>query len=144
MQPKPSPDLLQHVLAREIAERQRAERALHDSEERLRLFVENVPAAIAMFDREMRYIAASRRWRAEYLDGRECLGQNHYEVFPECPERWRAAHRKGWEGEIVREDEDVWQRGDGTELWARSEVRPWQTADGDTGGIIILIEDITG
>lgn len=133
MQPEPSE-----------LERQRPDRVLQESEERLRLFVENVPAAIAMFDREMRYIAASRLWRTQYLNGRECLGQNHYEVFPECPEQWRAAHRKGLSGEIVRVEEDVGRRADGAELWEQYEVQPWQTADGDTGGIIIFIADITG
>ena len=144
MQPESSrPDISHGVFAQEIAERQWAERALYESEERLRLFVENVPAAIAMFDREMRYMAVSRRWRMQYLGGRECLGHCHYDVFPDCPERWRAAHRKGIAGEIVHVDEDVWQRADGVELWARYEVRPWHTADGGIGGIIILIEDIT-
>ena len=144
MQPESSrPDISHGVFAQEIAERQWAERALYESEERLRLFVENVPAAIAMFDREMRYMAVSRRWRMQYFGGRECLGHCHYDVFPDCPERWRAAHRKGIAGEIVHVDEDVWQRADGVELWARYEVRPWHTADGGIGGIIIFIEDIT-
>ena len=86
MQPESSqPDISHGVFAQEIAERQWAERALYESEERLRLFVENVPAAIAMFDREMRYMAVSRRWRMQYLGGRECLGHCHYDVFPIAP-----------------------------------------------------------
>jgi len=132
------------AFAREITGRRRAEQASQESGERLRLFMENVPASIAMFDREMRYVAVSRRWRLEYLDAAECvLGQFHYEVFPECPERWRASHRRGMAGEIVRVEEDVWQLADGSEIWARYEVRPWRAANGDVGGIIIFAENIT-
>ena len=143
MQPESSrPDISHGVFAQEIAERQWAERALYESEERLRLFVENVPAAIAMFDREMRYMAVSRRWRM-HARRQGVLGALPLRCLPGSPQRWRAAHRKGIAGEIVHVDEDVWQRADGVELWARYEVRPWHTADVGIGGIIIFIEDIT-
>lgn len=118
--------------------------ALRESEARLRLFIEHAPASIAMFDRDMRYLAVSNRWMAEYLPGRkQIIGQSHYALFPDCPERWRAAHRCGLAGEVVRQEEDSWVLPDGRTLWARYEVRPWHAADGVVGGIVIFTEDIT-
>jgi len=134
---------VERAFAEEVAERQRAEQASLESEERLRLLMENIPASIAMFDRDMRYMAVSGRW-AEHFGGAELmLGKLHYEIFPDCPERWRAAHRRGMAGEIVRAEEDPWQLPDGSGGWARYEVRPWRKADGEIGGIIIFTEDIT-
>jgi PAS domain S-box-containing protein len=117
--------------------------ARQESEERLRLFMEYAPVSIAMFDREMRFLAVSRKWSTEYLGGAECLGKSRYEVLPECPERWKAAHRQALAGETVRVEEDFRHSADGSEIWARYEVRPWRAANGDIGGIIVFTENIT-
>jgi len=131
-------------ISRDITEQKRAEAALRENMELLGLFVEHAPAAIAMFDREMRYLNASRRWRDDYALGeREIVGRSHYEIFPEISAAWRAVHRRALRGEVVRADEDRFVRADGTDQWLRWEVRPWQGADGGIGGIVILSEDVT-
>lgn len=114
-----------------------------DNEELLRLFVDEAPVAIAMFDRDMRYIAASRRWKSDYgLDGSPLRGRSHYEVFPDLPEHFRARHRQGLAGEVVRSAEEKFERADGRVYWVRWEVRPWFDATG-VGGIILFTEDIS-
>jgi len=46
-------------------------------------------------------------------------------------------------GEVVRAEEDRFQRANGDSQWLRWEVRPWQDSSGETGGIVIFSEDIT-
>ena len=117
--------------------------ALQSREELLRVFVKNVPSAVAMLDRDMHYLQVSDRWCTDYLPGkRQIIGRSHYEIFPEMPERWKEVHRRALQGETLRADEDYWVGQDGPH-WARWEVRPWQNADGTTGGILILAEDVT-
>ncbi len=110
----------------------------------MRLFIEHAPAAIAMFDTEMRYVVASRRWVTDYgLAEREILGQSHYEIFPEIPESWKAVHRRALAGEIVAAADDRFVRADGTVQWLSWEVRPWLSPLGEVEGVIIHAEDIT-
>jgi PAS domain S-box-containing protein len=131
-------------ISRDITTQKRAEAALRENMELLRLFVDHAPAAIAMFDREMRYLHASRRWRDDYaLGAREIVGHGHYDIFPDLSPELRAVHQRALRGEVVRADEDRFLRADGSVQWLRWEVRPWQDAGGSIGGIVIMSEDVT-
>lgn len=131
-------------VARDLSERKRNEEWRRQSEERLRLFIEYAPAALAMFDREMRYLAASRRWRTDYgLGTHDLSGQSHYALFPEIGADLKAVHRRALAGETVRAEEDRFRRADGGVQWLRWETLPWYELDGSIGGIVIYSEDIT-
>jgi len=128
----------------DISESKRAEAILHANERTLRLFVENSPAAVAMFDRDMRYILVSRDWIDSYkLQGQVLIGRSHYDVFPEIGEDWKSVHRRCLAGAVESREDDPFPRSDGSLDWVRWIVRPWYTAEGEIGGIIILSEVVT-
>ena len=124
--------------------RRQAEAVLVRSRAQLGTFVRYAPISIAMFDRDMNYLAASGRWVTEYGRGRaDLVGCNHYDVVPDIPPRWRDVHRQGLAGTTVSNDEDRWERADGSTQWLRWAVLPWLDEQGAIGGIIISAEDIT-
>ncbi|HIK05273.1 MAG TPA: PAS domain S-box protein [Trichormus sp. M33_DOE_039] len=114
------------------------------SQEQMRLFIEYTPAAIAIFDREMRYLLASHRWCHDYgLGNQELIGRSHYEIFPEFSPFWQAIHQSCLSGKIEKCDEDAFIRTDGTTDWVKWEIHPWYENTGQVGGMIMFTEVIT-
>ena len=128
----------------DITDRKVAESALREREEQLELALRHIPVPVAIFDREMRYIAVSRAWREAFGGGdRERPGVSHYEVFPELDEARREAHQRGMAGEVVKAREQPFAAADGAQRWYDWEVRPWHSADDKVGGIIVFNVDVT-
>ncbi len=120
---------------------------LKEKEDILSAFVKHTPAAVAMFDDNVRYLAASDRWYADYgLSGQNVTGLSHYEVLPELLETQpdaQAMHRRVIAGETIKSEEEKSVRDDGTVEWTRYELHPWRKGDGEKGGMIIFTENIT-
>ena len=139
------------VETQDISERRDAEASvaalraeLREREKQLQVLIEYAPAGLAMFDREMRYLATSRKWRETYGKGHlETPGASYYDVFPELEPHHIAAHQRGLAGAVVADQEDRLELEDGRSIWFRWELRPWPAADGSVGGVIILAEDVS-
>lgn len=117
------------------------ERATADS---LKLLIDHSPGAVAMLDKDMKYVWASNRWLVDFrLEGRTLTGRSHYEIFREIPEHWKAIHRRCLAGAVEKNDEEQFVRADGGVNWIRWETRPWIASTGEIGGIVIFSEDIT-
>lgn len=117
--------------------------ALSGTVETLWAFVSQAPSEMAMFDRGMRYIAASRGWIDHYRLPEDAMGRSHYDLYPDIPEHWRTVHQRALAGEVLsaRDDRVDWE--DGRTQWVNWEVRPWLRDSGDIGGIVIFAQDNT-
>ena len=129
----------------DVTDRRRAENELKRANSTLQAFVKHAPAAVAMFDTDMRYIAYTDRWARDYnLDADVSLiGRSHYDVFPEVPEHWRQKHQRILNGATETRSEETFKRADGTTNLIRWEVRPWHLEDASIGGMMMLTEDIS-
>ncbi|GEM_PF-3125168 len=119
------------------------ETRLQEREEVLRLFVEHNPAAVAMLDRQMRYLVASRRWLQDYdLGDIDIVGRSHYDLFPNLATHWQTIHKSCLQGEVQSCEEEPFSRADGSLDWLRWEMHPWYDKT-HIGGIIMFSEIIT-
>ena len=131
-------------VVQDITESKIAKEALIESEEKARLFVENTPLPIAMFDTNMCYMLHSKRWTIDYkLSQQQLIGRSHYEIFPEIQDQWKDDHQRVLKGEIYKNDADKFVRSDGSVQWLRYELYPWYRSNNTIGGLVMFTEDIT-
>ena len=130
-------------IGRDVTSRWQATDRLRESEERLSLLLEHVPGGVALFDRDMRYLAVSQRYLRDLGVNQDVIGRSHYEVFPEVPERWRNIHQRCLAGATEKVAEDSWMRADGKREWLRWELHPWRDAAREVSGLVLFMEDIS-
>ena len=117
---------------------------LAHSRDLMRYIIEHSNSAVAVFDRDLRYVYVSQRYMDDYrLKDRDIVGKHHYDVFPDLPAAWKEVHRLALEGKVCRGDRDPFLRDGELPDWIRWECRPWYDAEKNIGGIILYTEIIT-
>jgi PAS domain S-box-containing protein len=135
---------LPSVLINEQTRLKRFEEAVKTNKALLQLFIKHTPAAIAMFDTEMRYLQVSDRFLTDYdLEGQDLIGRSHYDVFPNLPDRWKEVHKRILAGAVERCEEDPYVTSDGSTGWLQWESLPWRKGSGEIGGLILFTQVIT-
>lgn len=127
----------------DITESEKAKTIMQNQFDLLKEMVENIPTAVAMLDRDLRYIAVSKKWLIDYgLEGQDIIGKSHNEIFTNFDSHWKCIYQRALDGETVYCNKDSFERIDGTRHWLKWDVRPWHK-DKEIGGILMLTEDIS-
>ncbi|PPK96867.1 PAS domain S-box-containing protein [Nonlabens xylanidelens] len=115
----------------------------HKVHDQINIIVQ-APIAVAFLDNQLRYVAHSAKWCTDYkLSKTDLRGLNHYDLFPEISDEWRAKHQRVLNGAEESRDEELFIREDGSEQWLKWSVKPWYYHDGKIAGIVMVTEDIS-
>ena len=102
----------------------------------------SAPVAMAMLDRDMRYLAYSEKWLADTsLVGVDLRGRSHYEVFPDLPKTMHDRHQRILEGETISIAEEAMHYRDRI-IHMRWAGTPWYEAPGEIGGVIVCVDSV--
>jgi PAS domain S-box-containing protein len=131
------------AVARDVTERRRAEEALEQERQQLRQIVTNAPVAMAIVDRQGRFIAHSQKWLSYFHLGEgHILGRTHGDVIPQLPRRYEEGLRRALGGEVVSQPEDLFTRSDGGEFHVRWTLQPWRQPGGEVAGVVAVVQTI--
>jgi signal transduction histidine kinase len=121
---------------------QEAEAASRKTLETFRCFVEQSPNAAAIFDLDLRYIAASNRWIEELCPAHPApAGWHLYDTIPDIPPDGKLVVESAVKGQGSQLQMFEWQRADGKTYWHSAAFVPWTDGEGKIGGLIIGAKD---
>ncbi len=132
-------------IIQDIDEAKKTFLALENNQAMLQAFINDVPVTIGMFDADMNHLAVSKQWVDEFnLENIDIIGRNLYDLFPNVPEKRKKIYEDALNGISYKNENEIFNYGNYPEPqhyhW---EVKPWHTADGSIGGIIIFNQNIT-
>ena len=127
---------------RDISERRNAEELLLHSYNLMSYIIEHNRSAVAVLDKDLRYMYVSQRYLDTYKLEQNIIGKFHYDILPDLPRCWKEIHQRVLTGEVCRAEDDCFVRSDGFIEYSQWECRPWFEKDNSIGGILLYIEII--
>ncbi len=107
----------------------------------LLLWADAAPLAVAIHDRDMRFVHVNDRWRFEfdgYAQG-EVVGQTLYDVDP-AARAFETYHRSCLDdGEKLQAPRVAIRLRDGREVYAAWHAIPWRNVQGDIAGMVAMM-----
>ncbi|MEP1094114.1 MAG: ATP-binding protein [Cyclobacteriaceae bacterium] len=140
-----------YVIAKDVTELVQTRLMLKESEERilaekniLNMMVFSSPAAIAMFNKDFKYLAFSEKWSADQEINEQVIGlgkngksEGKNQLLDDIKEKILRGETLGKENELVTSE-------NGDERWIKWVATPWSnTTDGSVGGVIVYTDDVT-
>jgi len=123
---------------------ERNNQSLEQERQLLREIIVNAPVAMAMLDRDLCYIAHSKKWVEDYnLEGEELAGHDFAEQIPDLAGHWAFHISRSLSGHVLNNPEDRLKRGDGSEIILKWALHPWRDESGAVGGVILVTHSIT-
>ncbi|HXH29740.1 MAG TPA: PAS domain-containing protein [Bacteriovoracaceae bacterium] len=117
------------------------EQSLIISEQQLKSMIQSLPTPVAMFDKDLKYLAFSSRWTEEWQ--KFGLPREGHSIRNEFKPIWITNMERSLNGATLSKDEDLVEFALDTEVWLRWAIQPWKNANQEIGGVIVMAENIS-
>ena len=116
----------------------------HNHNLNMGILIEQIPLAVAMFDKDMCYLLASRRWTENHgYHDQNIIGCDHQTVCPSYAREWKSIHELCLATSQPQHEIIDCLDAQGKKEWWQWSVYPWYEANGNVGGTIIVAEVVT-
>ncbi|KST68937.1 PAS domain S-box protein [Mastigocoleus testarum] len=137
-----------HQLMDEIQERLKIEEELRQSQQMLRLVMDNIPQGIFWKDRDSTYLGCNRNfaYNAGFDNPQLIVGKTDYDL---CWSKEYSESSREWDFKVMATNQpqyhiiETQHQFDGKQVWVETNKVPLHDAQGNVVGILGTVEDIT-
>ena len=109
----------------------------------MRAFIEQAPLAVAVTDRDFRFMMVSPQWVAVMgLRREEMIGKTTYEAMPPT-RQYARLHQQVLRGRAIAGGPEGMVLPSGEVRWLNWTANPWRDGSGRIGGMLIVSHDVT-
>ncbi len=142
--PQDSKPFMAYATFQDITMQRKVEMESAQNRELLQYIIRHDPNSVVVLDSDMNYVFVSDRFISEYkVNDPNIIGKNHYELFPDIPDKWKDIHQRVLKGEIHECDDDSFVHQDGSIEYTRWKCCPWHNGDNLKIRGLILYTEIT-
>jgi len=106
--------------------------------------IDQIPAAIALFDAELRCVMVNARWLTQFPSpAADPVGRDCNDLFEDGCMLLRGYLERGLAGETFSSEAASPDSSDGGQYWFRSHVAPWRDTRGKVRGAMLVCENVT-
>lgn len=108
-------------------------------------FATDVPVPLAMFDKDLNYVAVSNKWKEEFsMNNVDLIGNNLFTISPDIPKERKEIYDNALLGKTyINSDYTLKVEGKEEIQHYDLKVGPWYLTKDEVGGVIISIQNIT-
>ncbi|NNF18297.1 MAG: PAS domain S-box protein, partial [Flavobacteriaceae bacterium] len=108
-------------------------------------FIKHSPVPMASLDKDLRILANSGSFNRNYgITSGQTEGKSIEDLIPDIPGKLVDALKKSLAEERSEvNDGERFIREDGSSHWLKWNINPWSDADGDVGGVVLVLESLT-
>lgn len=110
----------------------------------INLMIKDSPTAVAILDLDMCFISHSDIWKEKFAPHVDSIiGKHYYDILSETPDKLREIHNACLKGPSNNNPGEKFITANGTLQWLSWKIKTWKNDQGEIGGLIIAMEDIT-
>ncbi|MEM9479022.1 MAG: PAS domain S-box protein [Verrucomicrobiota bacterium] len=114
-----------------------------ESMRQLAVLVDASPSGMALFDSEMRYLIANRKWKQAFaLEDDELVGRAHHDIFLEVSPDWERLCVDCLEAGVPQTGSELVEWANGEREWVRWTMTPWSDKAREEDGMSVTFESI--